>query len=61
MPHFQIEMNEFPLYSYVEEIQDVVEQTLMHVASLNAAKSFILYRNKQAENVSEISLKSVLT
>tara|TARA_B100000683_G_C12459874_1_gene543620 strand:+ start:319 stop:1638 length:1320 start_codon:yes stop_codon:yes gene_type:complete len=33
----------------VEEIQDVVEQTLMQSEYLNAAKSFILYRNKQAE------------
>ena len=40
VPHFQIEMNEFLLYSSVEEIQDVVEQTLMQVIS-KAAKSYI--------------------
>jgi ribonucleoside-diphosphate reductase beta chain len=33
----------------VEEIQDVVEETLMQSQYLNAAKSYILYRNKQAE------------
>ena len=33
----------------VEEIQDLVEQTLMKSQFLDVAKSYILYRNKQAQ------------
>ena len=33
----------------VEEIQDLVEQTLMKSEFLNVAKSYILYRNSQAK------------
>ena len=33
----------------VEEIQDLVEQKLMKSEFLDAAKAYILYRNKQAE------------
>ena len=41
---------EIPYYvPNVEEIQDLVEQTLMQSEYLNVAKSYILYRNNQAK------------
>ena len=42
--------NNIPYYiPNVEEIQDLVEQTLMQSAYLNVAKSYILYRNEQTK------------
>ncbi len=34
----------------VEQVQDIVEDTLMHSAFPNVAKAYILYRNEQARN-----------
>ena len=42
--------NDIPYYiPNVEEIQDLVEQTLMKSEYLNVAKSYILYRNEQTK------------
>ena len=54
---------EIPYYvPNVEEIQDLVEQTLMQSEYLNVAKSYILYRNNQAKkkkrNVFTVELHS---
>ena len=44
----------------VEEIQDLVEQTLMKSEFLDVAKAYILYRNIQAKKDKEIFLKEEL-
>ena len=50
--------NDIPHYiPNVEEIQDLVEQTLMKSEFLDVAKAYILYRNIQTKKGKEIFLK----